>query len=461
MFGIQLGQLYSLSLCPMVIIVDKFQFILNDGRWDICRMETIVAQYFFQVVALMQGQHIETHNKIIRESFSLPVSIQPWSFMHRQKSPSVSMLWGSPLWWWWWCAHSFLTVCFGCRNFYYITMLRDPVSRYLSEWKHVQRGATWKTALHMCDGRSPHPGWAAHLLQRGRLVRCHPDGVHELPVQPGQQPAGPHAGWPQPGGLLQPVLDEREPAEPHPVEQRHEQLEEHGVLRPDGVSAQDAVPVWADVQPAIHLGFHADQQHASRQRGPERARAQTHRGAQLLGRAVVRVRKGLVPPAFPVHPPEGAPGGALEEARGEALAEGAEGAGPAVATQIQRSGRQRRESGRRFWERDWWWLSDHYWGLHKPSGPLVKLWSHKERRAKERESSRWRFLTDYIKHFLWRSLAHPMSLSSRLTINLSPASIRLSASVWSKRSAVSLRKLPSLWVSQQLCLGLPFGVLNL
>uniref|UniRef100_A0A4W6DJC5 Heparan-sulfate 6-O-sulfotransferase n=1 Tax=Lates calcarifer TaxID=8187 RepID=A0A4W6DJC5_LATCA len=30
-------------------------------------------------------------------------------------------------------------------NFYYITMLRDPVSRYLSEWKHVQRGATWKT----------------------------------------------------------------------------------------------------------------------------------------------------------------------------------------------------------------------------------------------------------------------------------------------------------------------------
>ncbi|XP_038015079.1 heparan-sulfate 6-O-sulfotransferase 3 isoform X2 [Motacilla alba alba] len=43
------------------------------------------------------------------------------------------------------------------RNFYYITMLRDPVSRYLSEWKHVQRGATWKTSLHMCDGRSPTP----------------------------------------------------------------------------------------------------------------------------------------------------------------------------------------------------------------------------------------------------------------------------------------------------------------
>ncbi|KPP66366.1 hypothetical protein Z043_115138 [Scleropages formosus] len=41
------------------------------------------------------------------------------------------------------------------QNFYYITLLRDPVSRYLSEWKHVQRGATWKTSLHMCDGRSP------------------------------------------------------------------------------------------------------------------------------------------------------------------------------------------------------------------------------------------------------------------------------------------------------------------
>uniref|UniRef100_A0A8C3A317 Heparan-sulfate 6-O-sulfotransferase n=1 Tax=Cyclopterus lumpus TaxID=8103 RepID=A0A8C3A317_CYCLU len=43
----------------------------------------------------------------------------------------------------------------GPPNFYYITMLRDPVSRFLSEWKHVQRGATWKTALHMCDGRPP------------------------------------------------------------------------------------------------------------------------------------------------------------------------------------------------------------------------------------------------------------------------------------------------------------------
>lgn len=52
------------------------------------------------------------------------------------------------------CLILLISLCL-CRNFYYITMLRDPVSRYLSEWKHVQRGATWKTALHMCDGRPP------------------------------------------------------------------------------------------------------------------------------------------------------------------------------------------------------------------------------------------------------------------------------------------------------------------
>ncbi|XP_002738721.1 heparan-sulfate 6-O-sulfotransferase 1-B-like isoform X2 [Saccoglossus kowalevskii] len=41
------------------------------------------------------------------------------------------------------------------RRYYLITMLRDPVLRYISEWRHVQRGATWKTAVHMCDGRTP------------------------------------------------------------------------------------------------------------------------------------------------------------------------------------------------------------------------------------------------------------------------------------------------------------------
>ncbi|KAK9963065.1 hypothetical protein ABG768_006287 [Culter alburnus] len=41
------------------------------------------------------------------------------------------------------------------RNYYYITILRDPVWRYLSEWRHVQRGATWKASKHICDGRLP------------------------------------------------------------------------------------------------------------------------------------------------------------------------------------------------------------------------------------------------------------------------------------------------------------------
>jgi len=47
------------------------------------------------------------------------------------------------------------------RRYFYITYLRDPVARYLSEFKHVQRGATWKTATHMCSGRS----WA-NLLSK-------------------------------------------------------------------------------------------------------------------------------------------------------------------------------------------------------------------------------------------------------------------------------------------------------
>lgn len=40
------------------------------------------------------------------------------------------------------------------RKYHYITILRDPVKRYLSEWKHVQRGATWKDAKLFCNGRS-------------------------------------------------------------------------------------------------------------------------------------------------------------------------------------------------------------------------------------------------------------------------------------------------------------------
>ncbi|KAL3848443.1 hypothetical protein ACJMK2_019300 [Sinanodonta woodiana] len=40
------------------------------------------------------------------------------------------------------------------RRYYFISIFRDPVKRFLSEWKHVRRGATWKTAELKCSGRS-------------------------------------------------------------------------------------------------------------------------------------------------------------------------------------------------------------------------------------------------------------------------------------------------------------------
>ncbi|KAK0182264.1 hypothetical protein PV327_000419 [Microctonus hyperodae] len=38
------------------------------------------------------------------------------------------------------------------RRYFYITIIRDPVARYLSEYRHVQRGATWRNARHWCGG---------------------------------------------------------------------------------------------------------------------------------------------------------------------------------------------------------------------------------------------------------------------------------------------------------------------
>jgi len=40
------------------------------------------------------------------------------------------------------------------RRYFYITILRDPISRYLSEFRHVKRGATWAKATHMCGGKA-------------------------------------------------------------------------------------------------------------------------------------------------------------------------------------------------------------------------------------------------------------------------------------------------------------------
>ncbi len=47
------------------------------------------------------------------------------------------------------------------HRYFYVTFLREPVARFLSEFRHVQRGATWKGAAHVC-ARRPH-----------RLPRCY------------------------------------------------------------------------------------------------------------------------------------------------------------------------------------------------------------------------------------------------------------------------------------------------
>ena len=39
------------------------------------------------------------------------------------------------------------------NRIFYVTWLRDPIERFLSEFGHVRRGATWKTAKHVCNGK--------------------------------------------------------------------------------------------------------------------------------------------------------------------------------------------------------------------------------------------------------------------------------------------------------------------
>ncbi len=39
-------------------------------------------------------------------------------------------------------------------RYLYLTVLRDPMQRYLSEWKHVQRGSTWIQTELKCNGRA-------------------------------------------------------------------------------------------------------------------------------------------------------------------------------------------------------------------------------------------------------------------------------------------------------------------
>ncbi|XP_046668952.1 heparan-sulfate 6-O-sulfotransferase 1 [Homalodisca vitripennis] len=51
------------------------------------------------------------------------------------------------------------------RRYFYITLLREPISRYLSEFRHVQRGATWRNSRHWCGGRVATDAELPHCYQ--------------------------------------------------------------------------------------------------------------------------------------------------------------------------------------------------------------------------------------------------------------------------------------------------------
>ncbi|KAI6242890.1 Heparan-sulfate 6-O-sulfotransferase [Aphelenchoides fujianensis] len=41
------------------------------------------------------------------------------------------------------------------RRYFYTTFLRNPIERFISEYRHVERGANWLRARHVCNGRRP------------------------------------------------------------------------------------------------------------------------------------------------------------------------------------------------------------------------------------------------------------------------------------------------------------------
>lgn len=51
------------------------------------------------------------------------------------------------------CVHIHFADDYRQRRYFYFTVLRDPVARYLSEYAHVGRGATWKDSYINCNGR--------------------------------------------------------------------------------------------------------------------------------------------------------------------------------------------------------------------------------------------------------------------------------------------------------------------
>lgn len=57
------------------------------------------------------------------------------------------------------------------RKLYFLTILRDPLHRFISEYRHVRRGATWKTSKSHCRQYDtqlcyrPRPDWSNATLE--------------------------------------------------------------------------------------------------------------------------------------------------------------------------------------------------------------------------------------------------------------------------------------------------------
>ncbi|CAB3400572.1 unnamed protein product [Caenorhabditis bovis] len=67
------------------------------------------------------------------------------------------------------------------RRYFYTTFLRNPTDRFISEFRHVQRGATWISSKHVCNGKptslndlpscfDPRMGWEGVTLEE--FISC-------------------------------------------------------------------------------------------------------------------------------------------------------------------------------------------------------------------------------------------------------------------------------------------------
>ena len=90
----------------------------------------------------------------------------------RPGNPGKTWLFSRPTTGWWCGIHADWTELTSCvdryfdfkeekseRRYFYLTILRDPVKRFISEFKFVQHGAVWELGMekHVCNGRQPLP----------------------------------------------------------------------------------------------------------------------------------------------------------------------------------------------------------------------------------------------------------------------------------------------------------------